>query len=327
MIPRDWLDRILEIDDLDAVERAEVEQFLATNEDARRLVARLRTLESQKGPRGEIPELELHRLEWESPRAREEAEESLRLLLRRVQQRSGAEDRAPVRPAPRQSFFDRWRHFFPAPILVPAAVGALVLLFWKAGGPSRSPEEEAAPGVRPPPSSEVPSPQDPAPPAEIPGAPFGVRSFTIGSRSGIRGGESGSAWKTGDSFVLRAELEREGNLVLIHVDPRGAVEVLYPIDDGEARRVFSAGALVEFPPDEDQEWVFDGEPGAESFLLAVGAPGKSDGRAVAEQALLAGRSGSARAAVLSNVVRALETSMGPVRTLAVDHRSPETNGP
>jgi hypothetical protein len=103
VIPRDRIERILELDDLDPRDRVEVEATLASHPEARELLERIRSIEREKGPRGEIPSFESHHLDWESPRARDEAHESLRLLLERVvgiRGESGAPTRRPKRRAP-----------------------------------------------------------------------------------------------------------------------------------------------------------------------------------------------------------------------------------
>jgi hypothetical protein len=125
--------------------------------------------------------------------------------------------------------------------------------------------------------------------------------------------------------VLRTELEQEGNLFLVHVDPRGEVELLYPADDAEARRIFPAGSAIEFPPKgSTQEWIFEGDPGPESFLLAVAPPGVVDARTVELVSGEARASGASRDAVVAKVMKALETHVGSVRSLAIDHRAPES---
>ncbi len=328
VIPRDWLERILEIDDLDPTDRAAVERFLASNVEARRLLDRVRAIEANQGPRGEIPHLELHRLEWDSSSSRVDAEQSLRLLLDRVigQPATGGRTRALARRRA-GTWLDRWTRFFPPPILIPAAVGALAILFIRVGPPSAPKAPTIAGDMAPAPvdAGVQPAETDEAPAV---GPPFGIRSFSIGSRSGLRGGGGEAAWRTGESFVLRAQIERDGSLALVHVDPNGSVELLYPANESQARQVFRAGAPIEFPPaGVEEEWAFEGSPGPESFLLAIGPPGAVDVRKVAEATHNVGRVGVDRDAVVAQAKRALETSVGPVRSLVVDHRAPERVDP
>ena len=83
---------------------------------------------------------------------------------------------------------------------------------------------------------------------------------------------------------------------------------------------------MEFPPEESaEEWTFEGDPGTESFLLAVAAPASAG--APPDMDLAPRTSSESRAAVLGRVIRSLESRVGPVRELTVLHREARAAAP
>jgi len=87
-------------------------------------------------------------------------------------------------------------------------------------------------------------------------------------RTGTLRGDGGdpAPLRTGDAFVLHCELERPSFVVLVHVDPAGALSILDPeAGVGPLRR--HAPGSVTFPP-EGEEWFLEGRAGTETFLVA-----------------------------------------------------------
>lgn len=139
---------------------------------------------------------------------------------------------AASRPAPRRT---GWRAWLTPRVLVPTA--ALAVAAWLA------------------------LPWSPLRPLPI------LEEFAAVRADGRRGADpADEAWRRGDAFVLRAELHAPSLVLLVHVDPRGRVEVLDP-PAAEAPRVRPAGPLAF--PEHPEEWTLDGEPGTETFLLAA----------------------------------------------------------
>jgi hypothetical protein len=86
--------------------------------------------------------------------------------------------------------------------------------------------------------------------------------------SGVRGGDQ-EGWHTGESFVLRLELSAAAAPVVFHVDPSGAIHLLYP-DRADATIAPLPAGPVTLPPERAGiEWRFQGEAGAETFLIAA----------------------------------------------------------
>ncbi len=356
MHPRDpdWLERVLGAEDLTPEGRTALEEFFQAHPQARRLADRIHRLESRGAPRGEIrlPHGG-HGVEWRAAREHEEARESLRRLVLRLglspealpsEAETGA--RAPVRGG-RDS---GWRRWFPAPLWVPAAVGALAILFLKTEpDPATFPGASVRPAV--PPASGTPRADPPevrgpdasssggertAPPAgaRSPGArvdagtaPGGV--ISIHRRNGARGGvEAPESWSTGDPFVLRFLAPRDGALVLVHVDPRGAVALLDPADPHQPARIVRGGERIELPGEgSTEEWVFDGAGGVETFLLATGDPASWSTRDAILEALSSAPSSETPEEAVLRVRRALQRGGSAVHELRVDHRPAEASAP
>lgn len=356
----DWLRRILDAEDLTPAESGELEVLLVAHPEARRVLARLRALENTPAPRGEIQMTSSDAVPFASPSERTEAEESLRLLLARVVGTARIEERRD-RPAlaARKSWGQRLAALFPPPILVPAAVGVLALFFFRfgpsgethrppslpsGGAPGNPPAVTLHPGAGVSESDVAPSPAESgAPSSRAPGARTGedrpalFRSLSIHSgsvsRGGIRaesseGAVSRGGWQTGDAFFLRFDLDHDGSVMLYHVDPTGVAERLYPQDPEAPPRVFRAGTSVELPlPEGGEEWVFEGEPGIETFLLAMGDTATWNQKAaISEVDRAAALKESAEDAV-ARIQSALTLGGGFVRVLRVDHRAVEERAP
>lgn len=76
---------------------------------------------------------------------------------------------------------------------------------------------------------------------------------------------------TGDAFTVEFVTRTAGYPALLHVGPRGDVSLVYPNDATTPRTRVAAGTRVRLPASTDStQWVFEGDPGWESFVLVVG---------------------------------------------------------
>ncbi len=208
------------------------------------------------------------------------ARSSLEALLRR------ALPAAPPSPPPRRT---GWRVWLTPRILMPAA--ALAVAAWL-----------ALPG----------SPLRPLPVLE---------GFSAVPADGRRGGPEdggGAGWRRGDAFVLRAELHAPSLVLLVHVDPRGRVEILEPRDAG-AVRARPPGTLAF--PEAPEEWTLDGEPGTEAFVLA--ARSDTTDAAVVRRAIGEIRGIEAGDGSVARVRGILETRFDTVLVTRIRHDVPD----
>jgi hypothetical protein len=128
------------------------------------------------------------------------------------------------------------------------------------------------------------------------------------------------AWKTGEPFALQFRLTRPGFVYVLHVDPAGEVEVLYPgaleargtlVAAGETMRIPDAGG--------PEEWVLEGEPGIETFLIAASSKEKAPLDALLEEIAARVENVRDREGRIKAVQRVLEKRLGSVQSTSVDH--------
>ena len=242
----DWWSRALEYEDLPAEDRREIDGWLAERQDLLEILTRLRAIESGGGPRGSFPDLASLQVPQE---LRAEADASLRMLRRRIAERRAVAETVPGPAAAGEegpSWMDRLRAFLSPPVLVPVGAVAVILLVMQLS--QRGPAGSAVGELMAHPASQT----------------RGVDSSEDRNRAGDR------TWKTGDAFFLQCSIERPVVPVLFHVDPQGVVTLLHPEDPADLPAVFPGGRPLEFPAAAgDEEWVLEGDPGVETFLLAT----------------------------------------------------------
>jgi len=291
-----WVELILAYEDLSTEERARADVHLATCEGCRLLLSRLQAAERAAAHSGTMPPLH-DRAAYELSAAEEE---QARASLAGLRQRLGIA--APPAPLPLEPRARRRRagRGWMAWALVPAAAAVIAAVLLLVPG-SREP------GLRP-------------------------GSLELVAVSGLRAGETlaGRAtvpvegvalpvWHTGEVFRLRFVLAQAGSPVIVHVDPVGRATLLYPIEVSALSARFPAGTPIEVPARESEgEWMFQGETGPETFLVAVADA--SRGWADLSQALDGmSRAAGSRAAVVDQVRKLLIQRVGPVTDIAVMH--------
>lgn len=276
-----WEDLILGHEDLDGDERASADAHLAACPRCQRLLARVRDLESAPGPRGALPALEgTRRLRMGRADARQ-ARASLAALRARLDLGRPAVSRRAIRLAPR--------------VLLPAALAAAALLLYLSRASDRHQVY----------------------PREVALVAF---SGPRGTEGGADRAEPRTAWRTGESFRIRFELDRPSHPVVIHVDPAGRSELLHPDGPHSPIPLMPGGQPVSLPPAESAvEWTFEGEPGPETFLVSVSPDGRADLVAIlGEAAALQGAAGP-RAEVVRSLARLLEARLGRTGIVEVEH--------
>lgn len=234
----DWVERSLALEDLEGPDREATLVHLQACPECRSLREALLAREAQARPAGSLPPPE----RWDALAlddvSRAGERRSLAALLER--ERSLGSERPARRPAL------RW--------LVPAAAAAaIVAVLW-----TRTP----------PPAPPAPAPSGtpaPAPPLAEPSAR--ITGLTIAPGPGLRGGAE-AGWRTGDAFTLRFTLERAASVVVVHVDPQGVAALLVPDSPAEPAPRLGPGEVTLPDPASGERWTFEGEPGAESFLIA-----------------------------------------------------------
>jgi hypothetical protein len=278
------LELVLGYEELDDAARARADAHLATCAACREALDRVRRFEH--GARSLAPPAGFD-LPAPAPDAalHAEAERSLAALRARLGLDAEAvaqeppRPRAVVVPAPRR--VPRWVH-----VLAPAAAAAAVVVFalW---------------------------PRPAAPPPTVHG-------LAIAPWSGTRGPQDG-LWRTGDAFVLRFRLDRPARIAVVHVGPDGHATLLHP-GEGEAALPGYAAGDVQLPdPAADVVWRFEGEPGAETFLVAIAESRDVPVRDLAAAVRALDPRGE-RDARVRDATALLEKSVGPVRSIEVRHR-------
>lgn len=293
-----WVELILAYEDLSAEERTRADLHLATCEGCRLMLSRLQAAERTAAQSGALPSLH-DRAAYEMSASEEQ---QARASLAALREQLGVPALAPPAPptaevlAPRRSGWRRWMTW----TLVPAAAAAVVAVLLLVLGPG-----------------------------EVGMCPGDLQLVAV---SGLRAGETlaGRAtvpvdgvmlpvWHTGEAFRLRFALAAPGYPVIVHVDPAGRAALLYPVEASEPPARFPAGASIEVPtrPSEG-EWMFEGQTGPETFLVAVQEtnPGWADLAAALES--LSPTAGG-RAAVVDEARAWLKRRVGPVSEIAVMH--------
>lgn len=127
-------------------------------------------------------------------------------------------------------------------------------------------------------------------------------------------------WHTGEEFVLALRMERSGYPVVFHIDGRGTISLLYPSEGGPATRL-DAGRIVQLPPPESSiTWVFEGEPGEETFLVAASASSTLPLAELASELARLPEDLAERASIARGARDLLAARVGPVQVLEVVHR-------
>jgi len=271
---------VLGYEHLEPAERLRADAHLAVCPSCRRTLEALQGVERRARLAGAFPDLP----EWKDLPGSEDdlrsADRSLALLLQRLDD-SSPEARSAPRPRP------RWLR--PVAWAVPLAAAAVLLLLVQ-------PQRRATPPLR---AIELVAPSSP--------------------RGGPAPGEGRRTWYTGERFVLRFTLEQPASPVVIHVDPAGAIELLYPERVDAPMAVLPASTELQLPPaSTGASWAFEGDPGTEVFLVAAAPRGGIDlARVLARlEALPREPEGVSRVERMRGV---LEEQVGPVQAIEVDH--------
>jgi DNA-directed RNA polymerase specialized sigma24 family protein len=120
------------------------------------------------------------------------------------------------------------------------------------------------------------------------------------------------AFVTGDPFALEFELARSARLIVTHVGPDGAVELLLP-DSGDVAPVFPAGRQHVPAAAGNPRWSFAGPPGRDAFVV-VAVEGWSAQVSALRNELTALPPGSGR---LAETRRRIEERWGPAQVIEV----------
>jgi hypothetical protein len=134
----------------------------------------------------------------------------------------------------------------------------------------------------------------------------------------MRSVEEGGVWRSGDAFALEAHFVAGVVPFVFLVDPAGVPSMLHP-PPGRATTPTARAGILRFPtPESGDLWILGPDAGPETFLVAAG---RADPPVPAELAARVGSlAGDDRAAVLAEVKDLLETAVGPVAVIEIDHR-------
>jgi hypothetical protein len=280
-----WEDRVLGWEDLDPAQREALDRHLGDCPVCQRLRAQFQKHERAPGPRGEIPLTGLEPMTGKEERA---ATASFEALAKRLGVGYGTRAAARLRhgsdmePTPPRAGMLSWRR-----LAIPLAAAATVLVV-AALGPWFAHETIQ----------------------DLRLAPAGAR--------GIDGATPPAAFHTGDAVVLRFVLARTGRPVVIRVDAGGSPELLHPASESTPIPILPPGP-VELP--DDMDWTLSGEPGDETFLVAL-PPGTADvdlPTLMKELETAATRSSSDRGAKLRAIAALLDRRFGDVAEISAAH--------
>lgn len=249
---------VLAYESLAGEERARADEHLAGNEAARKLLADLRALEEAAAAPLPLPEADP---EDELTPAEQLAERACFAELIAIVETDDASGR------PRRSLL---RGLFRTSLLLPAAAvvaAALLLPFARPGdGPVRN-------------LSVVPE-----------------RSGVSEIRGLDREPPAVGTLRSGERFHLRFTLAEDARVLVIHMDPAGAVSVAWPEDPSSPAPLLPGGEELAVPT-RATGWVLDRETGTESFVvvaLSGNAPGRPAFQADLDAALADARGRPAR---------------------------------
>ena len=288
---------ILAYEELSNQERAQVDAHLAACAGCRELLTRLQAVEREAASLGDLPPLGDPTAEALNAPDERAACESLQ-ALRQELGLEGAATQAPaaVRPL-RKTIHQRstLRDLFRPPMLLrwlaPMGIAAALVLVvapWRTGPTIRDVTLQPAEHLR--------GATTPAPTAE-PERP----------------------WHTGEAFFLQFHLERAGAPVVFHLDPEGSLNLLYPDPRAQPQR-FAAGSVVQLPArEEDSEWVFEGPPGAETFLISLATRADFDPALLLQDAQSAVAPLEERAMRVQAVQNLLVKQLGETQRIEVAH--------
>jgi len=81
-----------------------------------------------------------------------------------------------------------------------------------------------------------------------------------------------AVWHDGEAFALELELPHATHVVVLHVDARGRVALVHPESARGPIRPVGPGSVRIPPAGAGYDWVFEGEPGWESFIVGRSEP-------------------------------------------------------
>jgi hypothetical protein len=144
-------------------------------------------------------------------------------------------------------------------------------------------------------------------------------SFILACSAGSTDSQPPPVFRTGDAFTLEFTLPEPAYATLLHVGPRGDLSIVYPEEATTPRREIPSGERVQLPDTAaGSEWVFEGDPGWETFLLLTNDAPSLDLSEIltARDPLVA--SGPSRAELVSSIRRRL-ARVGTVELVEVLH--------
>ncbi len=312
----EWQELILAYEDLAPEERAQAGEHLAACATCRALLARLQEIERAPGPLGSLPDLAgaAQRL---TPEEAREAAASLAAMRQRLglsahdARAAGAALRArgwlrPLEAALRPLGTLLSRRSAPRLLIPVAAAAALIVVAMRL-------LPQPGPGVH---DLQL-----------IPAATLRGDERSAGRESGasVTDGRNVATsgervWRTGESFFLRFTLARDGFPVVFHVDPAGRIALLHPEGPAAALVRVPGGMTTQLPPaSSGDEWAFEGEPGSETFLVAVTARARVDLAGLLEEARRAAGDSAERDRAVIGLEALLADRLGPVASLSVRH--------
>jgi hypothetical protein len=295
-----WQELVLAYEDLAPEERARADEHLAACAACRALLSRLQAIEHAPGPQGLLPSLEETEAYRLTPEEARDAAASLAAVRHRLGISGQATETAGAAARPRGFLHAVLAALTPlfsrrlAPrLLIPVlAAAALVVVVVQLLPPQLGP---------------------------------GVRDLQLVPAAALRGGgdtlpPGDRAWHTGEAFFLRFELTRNGCPVVFHVDPAGRVELLHPETPDAPLVGAPGGTAMQLPPmSSGAEWTFEGEPGRETFLVAVTARTRVDLANLLEEARVPARDLGDRDRAVARLRDLLAARLGPVAAVEVTH--------
>ena len=128
-----------------------------------------------------------------------------------------------------------------------------------------------------------------------------------------RGSQGESVLRSGDTIALRFELESAATVLVFHIDPKGAYELVVP-------PTFYEAGVVRIPAEDEESWVLSGSTGTESFFVGLTADTGFDAITLRETLRVATAGVAERSDIVERVSAVLQRELDRVELQEFEHR-------
>lgn len=141
-----------------------------------------------------------------------------------------------------------------------------------------------------------------------------------GMRSGTGTQLEPGVLRSGEAFALDFHLNEDAYVLVFHIDPRGAINLVHPASASGTMMVTRGGGIIRFPaPESGDKWILGGQAGTETFVLAVMTATSYDPDGLAKAGKLAGGQFPDVAGAVDYLVGSLSETMDQVKRIEFQH--------